>query len=151
MSYSNLYEDRDPYTVIDEDVNVERIIEELTKHSFFDNEEHVHLQTRYEPNYDLEYTNTLLKKYKMYSTRMMCLTPTRCYSYHVDSSPRVHIPLITNEMCFFILEKQMFNLPVGKSYWIDTRKGHTALNGSNPRRQPNFKRWHLVGMTDEIL
>ena len=112
MSYSNLYEDRDPYTVIDEDVNVERIIEELTKHSFLDNEEHVHLQTRYEPNYDLEYTNTLLKKYKMYSTRMMCLTPTRCYSYHVDSSPRVHIPLITNEMCFFILEKQMFNLPV---------------------------------------
>ena len=73
------------------------------------------------------------------------------YSYHVDSSPRVHIPLITNEMCFFILEKQMFNLPVGKSYWIDTRKGHTALNGSNPRRQPDFKRWHLVGMTDEIL
>ena len=124
MSYSNLYEDRDPYTIIDEDVNVERIIEELTKHSFFDSEEHVHLQTRYEPNHDLEYTNTLLKKYKMYSTRMMCL---------------------------IILEKQMFNLPVGKSYWIDTRKGHTALNGSNPRRQPDFKRWHLVGMTDEIL
>ena len=36
MSYSNLYEDRDPYTVIDEDVNAERIIEELTKHSFFE-------------------------------------------------------------------------------------------------------------------
>ena len=82
----------------------------------------------------------VIKKYKLFRTRLLWLNGQSCYSMHFDDTPRIHIPLITNEDSFIIFKQgTMKNLEAGKVYWIDTRERHTAVNsGINPRL-------HLVG------
>ena len=63
----------------------------------------------------------------------------RAYSYHYDMTQRIHIPLVTDEDCMFIVDDNVYKMPEpGQAYMLDTTKKHTALNlGSN-------KRVHLV-------
>ena len=63
----------------------------------------------------------------------------RAYSYHYDMTQRLHIPLVTDEDCMFIVDDNVYKMPEpGQAYMLDTTKKHTALNlGSN-------KRVHLV-------
>ena len=80
----------------------------------------------------------------MYRTRVMNMGPKSCYSYHQYPTPRMHIPLITNEKCFFVLDDEVVRLPAdGQSYFIDTRKMHTFVNASFENRI------HIVGCVDE--
>ena len=88
----------------------------------------------------LEYTNQILFELKMCRTRVMKLYPGRCYSYHRDPSKRMHIPLITNENCMFIIDDKVYRYPAdGNSYLINTTKKHTAINASKEDR------YHIVG------
>lgn len=69
----------------------------------------------------------------VYRTRLMVSRPRSCYSLHRDYSPRLHLPLITNDQCNFLISEPltMFHLPAdGHTYWVDTRLKHTFLNGS---------------------
>jgi hypothetical protein len=87
----------------------------------------------------------VISKYNLYRTRLMWAKPFACYSMHQDYSPRVHIPLITNPDCYFVFkETGLTHLPVGKVYWTDTTKFHTAMNCS--------KEWrlHLVGEVSQV-
>jgi len=78
----------------------------------------------------------------MYRTRLMLLPDKRNYSWHLDYSARLHIPLITNESCFFIIEEQKYYLPAdGSVYWVDTTKWHTFVNAN----RNEFMRSHIVG------
>lgn len=89
---------------------------------------------------ELEYTNSILKDLNMTRTRVMNMAPQTCYSYHQDPSKRVHIPLITNEKCFFIVADEVIRLPAdGNYYVIDTTKMHTFVNASFDHRI------HIVG------
>lgn len=82
----------------------------------------------------------LVIKYKLFKTRLMWLNPYACYSMHVDESPRIHIPLITNEQCYFIFKAlPPVHLSTGKVFWTDTTKHHSFMNCS---AQP---RLHFVG------
>lgn len=98
-----------------------------------------------EPNCFNEYFNNtpfqkIIEKYDLKRTRLLWLKPQTCYTLHMDFTPRVHIPLITNDKCLFLLEdSKPIHLPVGGVYWVDTRKMHSAVNCS--------KEWrlHLVG------
>ncbi len=88
----------------------------------------------------LKYTNSVISDLKMFRTRVMVLKPKTCYSYHRDMSIRVHIPLITNTNCMFIIDDELKRYPAdGNHYVIDTRKRHTALNASFEERI------HIVG------
>ena len=60
----------------------------------------------------------------------MTLSPeNRAYSYHVDRTKRIHIPLRTNEDCMFIVENNLYKMPEeGQAYMLDTTNRHTALN-----------------------
>lgn len=88
----------------------------------------------------LEYTNSILKELNMTRTRVMNMAPKTCYSYHQDPSKRVHIPLITNEKCFFVVADEVIRLPAdGNYYVIDTTKMHTFVNASFEHRI------HIVG------
>ena len=136
------------YKVLEENIDTKKLEEELD--DIFWDKENTWLQDNSgNYNFNLEYTNSLLEKLGMFNSRVMLLQPTKCYSYHTDTTPRIHIPVTTNNFCFFILKKEMFNLPEGKAYWIDTRKAHTALNGCPP--DVDFDRWHIVGMTNEAF
>jgi len=82
----------------------------------------------------------LILKYKITRTRLMWLKPYSCYSMHCDDSARLHIPLITNDNCFFVFKEEgLFNMKAGHVYWVNTLKEHSAMNCSNEWRL------HLLG------
>lgn len=88
----------------------------------------------------ITYTNSIIKKLGMTRTRVMKMQAKTCYSYHKDMTQRIHIPLITNENCFFVIEDEVVRLPAdGNYYLIDTTKKHTFVNASWEERI------HIVG------
>lgn len=92
----------------------------------------------------LEYTNSVLKDLNIFRARVMNMAPKTCYTYHKDPTKRMHIPLITNENCFFVIEDEVVRLPAdGSSYLIDTTKKHTFINASLEERI------HIVGCVDD--
>lgn len=95
------------------------------------------------PLYDtMPYTYELLEKYNLHRTRLMKMKKKTCYSYHYDLTPRIHIPLISNNSCMFVIEDKVYRLPAdGSVYLVDTTKYHTALNAN----REDFYRLHLVG------
>jgi hypothetical protein len=104
------------------------------------------IQPKYEetdfvfPIFDLPYVNSIMKDLKLFRTRVMLLLPSRCYTYHYDYSPRIHIPIKTNKRCFIVEDGRLKHLPAdGNYYLVDTTKWHTALNGSAEDRI------HIVG------
>jgi hypothetical protein len=77
----------------------------------------------------------------VYRARIMLAREKGCYSIHKDYSPRLHLPLVTNTQCNFLITDPMvmFHLPAdGRTTWVDTTKPHTFMNGSTE------KRLHLV-------
>jgi len=85
--------------------------------------------------YDIPYTNSVLSELGMYRTRLMNMKPKTCYSYHWDPTKRMHIPLLTNENNFFVMEDTVFRLPAdGSVYEVDTTNIHTFVNASISRR-----------------
>lgn len=71
--------------------------------------------------------------------RAMKLKPKSCLSLHIDfDNPRYHIPVITNENCFFIhfADEPQINYmsDVGCLYKFDSRIKHTAINASKTDR-----------------
>jgi|TARA_B110000438_G_scaffold247116_1_gene249099 hypothetical protein len=92
------------------------------------------------PLFDMPYTNSIIKDLGMFRTRVMAMRSNSCYSYHQDDKMRIHIPLITNDKCFMVIEDKVSRYPAdGNYYLIDTTKIHTAINGS-----PDV-RIHIVG------
>jgi len=90
-------------------------------------------------NLQPDYKNTAIAEYldwlevPVYRTRIMLSRPKSCYSIHKDHSPRLHLPLVTNDQCYFLFTKpeKMIHIPAnGHTYWVDTRNYHTFLNGS---------------------
>lgn len=86
----------------------------------------------------------LSKYYTVKRGRFMLMQHKTCLTYHTDPSPRLHIPIYTNENCMMIVEDKVIRLPFGGTYVVDTTKKHTALNASQ------FKRTHLVFAIDKF-
>lgn len=94
-----------------------------------------------------------------YRWRVLCMPGKRTYNVHQDSklnqgnlsNIRIHIPMITNEQCFFQFwdgkpeaNKQSivrsYHLEVGKAYEVNTSNFHTAVNFGTEFR------YHLIGV-----
>ena len=94
--------------------------------------------------FDLPYTNSLLEKYNMVRTRIMTMSSKKCYSYHWDLSSRIHLPLVANDDCFFVIEDKVYRTPAdGSVYRVDTTKKHTFVNASFE------KRIHIMGIEND--
>ena len=92
------------------------------------------------PLFDIPYINSIIKEHNLYRVRLMNLKPKRCYTYHYDLTKRFHIPIETNDKCFFIVDKKVVQFPADGNYYIlDTTKNHTAINASKEDRI------HLIG------
>lgn len=72
--------------------------------------------------------------YNVVRGRFMLMPHKTCLTYHTDPSPRIHIPIYTNENCMMIIEDKVYRLPYGSTYIVDTTKTHTALNASKDPR-----------------
>jgi len=83
-----------------------------------------------------EVYNDIAQDYDICRGRFMSLTPVnRAYTYHYDISKRLHIPIITNENCMFLVDDVVYRMDdLGALYELDTLKKHTALNLSNQPR-----------------
>ena len=97
------------------------------------------------PIFDMPYINSIIKDLKMYRTRVMILKPKTCYTSHQDTTKRIHIPLVTNDKCFFIINSQVKHYPAdGNYYVVDTTQMHTALNASKEDRI------HIIGVINGL-
>lgn len=68
--------------------------------------------------------------------RILQLNPKTCYSLHQDPEEfRYHIPLITNDKCFFVNNDIIERMPmIGTLYKFRTKEMHTAVNASFEKR-----------------
>jgi len=83
----------------------------------------------------------LINQYKLKRTRLMWTGPMTCYSMHKDSTPRIHIPMITNPECYFVFKEGIIqHMPTGSVYWTNTVNLHTFMNCSDKPRL------HLIGV-----
>lgn len=78
--------------------------------------------------------NALATKYVLGRVRLMQSKPKTCLTWHVDSTPRVHYPLKTQEGCFMIIEDEIKHLPKHTWWWTNTTVKHTAMNASKDTR-----------------
>lgn len=106
--------------------------------------ERVKIKSRYffliNPYFKNSIFENIITKYKLFRTRLLWLHSQNCYSMHFDDTPRIHIPLTTNSDSFIIFKDGVVeHLEIGKIYWVNTCKIHTAMNGGETSRL------HLVG------
>jgi len=81
----------------------------------------------------------LSKRFNIARMRIMALKQKSCLTWHRDYEKRIHIPIITDIGCKFVLEDVSFHLPAdGNAYVVDTTNHHTVFNGSK------IVRIHLV-------
>jgi len=98
-----------------------------------------------QPLHDLPYLNHVMNHYNLKRTRLLNLRPGDCYSYHVDPTKRIHIPLVADEYCMAVIEDKVYRLPAdGTVYLVDTTKRHTFLNGGD------YDRLHIVGVAPHL-
>lgn len=86
----------------------------------------------------------IITHFSLFRTRIMQTTAKSCYSIHQDLTWRLHIPIFTNNKCFFYFPeyKRDFFLEEGKVYLVNTTEKHTFFNSSD------VVRIHLVGCMD---
>ena len=96
------------------------------------------------PFYKGTIIETLINQFNLKRTRLMWINPYACYSIHKDTTPRIHIPMITNPECYFVFKTGIIqHMPAGAVYWTDTTVPHTFMNCSD------ISRLHLVGAIDK--
>lgn len=95
-----------------------------------------------------EYAVQVLKglDFDVYRTRIMKISPKRCYTMHRDKTIRYHIPIdIAEGKSRFIFDHgEVINMEEGKCYVVNTKLEHTAMNC-----HPSLDRIHIVGCLEE--
>lgn len=86
----------------------------------------------------------LINQYNLKKTRLMWTSPMTCYSMHKDTTPRIHIPMITNPECYFVFKAGIIqHMSAGLVYWTNTVNLHTFINCSTNSRL------HLIGAVQQ--
>lgn len=82
-----------------------------------------------------------INRYQGFRCRIMIMDARKCYSIHADPTPRIHIPIVTNEQCWMVWPYDNYSqhLVEGRTFWTDTTKRHTAFNAHDTE-----SRIHLV-------
>ena len=101
----------------------------------FNEEDFNILNSVFADTYIEEVHNILVKQYNVIRGRFMKLSGKKCYTYHVDPTWRLHIPLIANPSSIFIIDDKVYRLPEkGKVYLVNTTLVHSAINMSEHDR-----------------
>jgi len=87
---------------------------------------------------DTEEVQKIAQQYNIGATgrvRLFLLTPGTNYNMHGDQDfYRIHIPLITNDESFLIVDNRLWHLECGYIYWVKVRDKHTAINAGKTNR-----------------
>lgn len=103
------------------------------------------IETEICTGYLLEVINTL-RSYNLSPSRarLICLTAGLHSSWHSDAPPsvyavRLHIPILTNEHCFFETRDESEHIPAdGSAYFVYVNREHRVIN------RGTTDRFHLV-------
>jgi hypothetical protein len=77
----------------------------------------------------------LSRRFALGRTRILKKGPRSTLSWHKDPEPRLHIPIITNPGCRFVIEDRSFHLPADGGVWIvNAKKYHNFFNGGEEDR-----------------
>lgn len=76
----------------------------------------------------------LRDQYGVFRGRFMLMGYKTCLSMHVDHTPRLHIPIVTNPDCFMVVDDVVCRLEAKKVYLVDTKLRHTAVNSGTKDR-----------------
>ncbi len=93
--------------------------------------------------YTYELLENLKKHYNIGRTRFMLMKTKTCLTWHIDSTPRLHIPVFTNDRCKMVWDDGTLTMEDGNLYWVNTTIPHTAFNGGY------VDRIHLVMTVEE--
>ena len=88
--------------------------------------------------YTEEVINMLTQEYKVVRGRYMMMNWKSCLTHHIDQTPRIHLPLVTNKDCFMIIDGKLVHLEQDITWLADTTLMHTALNSGR------HLRFHIV-------
>lgn len=95
--------------------------------------------------FNIPYINSIIDEHGLYRTKFFRMRKKTCYSYHKDQTKRLHIPIVTNDKCFFVINDEVVRTPTeGHPYVLDTTLIHTAVNASFEDRI------HLIGCVPNI-
>lgn len=81
-----------------------------------------------------EVYNAVKEKYDVGRVRLMRSHIKTCLSWHVDTTPRIHYPLKTQQGCLMIIDDEVLHMPAGEWWYTNTLLPHTALNASKEDR-----------------
>lgn len=87
-----------------------------------------------------DFYKTLSEKYVLGRVRIIKSSPSTCYSWHSDETPRVHYVLKTQPGCKMVIENEIIFLPENTWWRTETTFPHTAFNGSQ------LDRIHIVAV-----
>lgn len=68
------------------------------------------------------------------------LKPNAFIPPHIDGTEtgyvphKIHVPITTNEQCFFFIENQRYRFEVGHAYEVNNGRNHRVVNGGNSHR-----------------
>ena len=80
------------------------------------------------------YMRTLYPDHVFIKCEMNWIKPNENIPIHIDPcwwhgvSHRIHVPIITNDDCFFLVEGRPHHFEVGKYYEVNNRKYHSVSN-----------------------
>ena len=76
-----------------------------------------------------QYVNT-------YRARYLTMIPTQTYRMHIDAGWRLHVPIISNDNCYFFHKGEMpyYMEADGSCYMVSVDYMHTAMNLSEEKR-----------------
>lgn len=78
--------------------------------------------------------NMLKTNHSVGRIRLMKSEPKTCLTWHKDDSTRIHYPIKTQEGCRMIIDDEVMHMPANTWWHTDTKKPHTAFNGSKEDR-----------------
>ena len=87
-----------------------------------------------------DWVETVFPNHVLFKCDISCALPHSIIPYHYDHcwfhkhASRIHIPIITNDQCFFLSEDRLNHLPMGSYYEVNNRILHSFWNKSSSNR-----------------
>jgi|TARA_B100001964_G_scaffold52852_1_gene59833 hypothetical protein len=108
---------------------------ETTRDKMIDESAYTEFIKDFDHTYFKEVYIELSKRFKLGRVRILLKEARSTLSWHRDSEPRLHIPIITNPGCIMVIDDFAKHLPADGSAWItNTIKYHNAFNGGEENR-----------------
>lgn len=92
--------------------------------------------------YTLETIKKIAEIFTFNSVNYRYIMPNTAYNWHTDTGANcLHIPLISNEGCWFVYQNKSISMPAdGTLYTVNNSRPHTFVNaGREPRLHLTFE------------